>query len=369
MSRLIFFCAGVKLETLPAARVKNILFNVVDNGKSQKEINDTKTLIRYTGAETCMLDSGGYQIHVAEAQYKKMTFDPGLPMMRSDQGINISPHHVVEVSCKLQPTIMTALDFPVRELSDRTAQEQEFLRKLGFNVTWAMQTASLREKYCPDIQLFIPVQCYNLSQFEIFKNSISNVRYDGLSLPFRNRGLIELALFFFRFYQVGVQKVHILGTSSFFAIALGAFFARHFFEWVSFDATTWRKSAQHEIYLNPYDLSPEYIGKEVLIDERLPIICQCPFCINTTFTEIKNLPYTEKVHLLKNHNFYVIEKASEDLFAKAGNLLNLEKYLKNRSPKTKEIDELIERLSITDLLRNEDINVLKPFFEIPRIFR
>jgi hypothetical protein len=362
MGELIFFCAGVNAQTLPAAKVKNILFNVVDNGKGEKEINDARTLLKYAGAEACMLDSGGYQIHVAEEENRKMTFNPRLPIMRSHRGINISPHHVVEVACKLRPTIMTTLDFPIRELSDRTEQEFEFLMKLGFNVTWAMQTASLREKYCPDIQLFIPVQCYNPDQFEVFRNLISHIHYDGLSLPFRNWRLIELASLLLRFYQVGIQKAHILGTSSFFGIALAAFFARHFFEWVSFDATTWRESAQHEIYLSPYDLSPEHIGKEVLIDDRFPIVCQCPFCKNTTFTFIKNLPYMEKISFLMNHNFFVIEKAREDLFEEAGDLIGLERFLKGRSPRQKDINELIQSLSIIDLLRDEDIDVLKPFF-------
>jgi hypothetical protein len=165
---------------------------------------------------------------------------------------------------------------------------------------------------------------------------------------------------------VGIRRVHILGTSRFFVTALAAFFARRFFEWVSFDSTTWRESAQHEIYLNPYDLSPERIGHDVLIDEGLSMHCQCPFCVNTTFTFIKNLPYTDKVSLLWNHNFYVIQKASEDLFANAGNLLDLEKCLKNRSPKNKEIDGLIECLSIIDLFKGEDIGVLKSFFKIPQ---
>jgi queuine/archaeosine tRNA-ribosyltransferase len=364
MSRLVFFCAGARIETLPATKVKNILVNVMDNAENEKAISNTRIIFKSAGTETIMLDSGGHQIYEAEKRNKKMTFDPNLPIMRSDERINISPIDVVEAACKLQPTIVTALDFPLRRLSYRIDQEQEFCRKLGFNLTWALETASLREKYCPDIQLFIPVQCYNLDQFEIFKNSISHIRYDGLSLPFRKMRLPDLALFLFRFYQTGVRKVHILGTSSFFVTALTAFFARHFFEWVSFDSTTWREAAQHEIYLNPYDLSPERIENRVLIDERLPILCQCPFCLNKTFTFIKNLPYTEKVDLLRNHNFCVIEKTTEDLFAKAGDLLGLEKFLKNRSPKNKEIDELIECLSVIDLLNDEDINVLKPLFKI-----
>jgi hypothetical protein len=60
----------------------------------------------------------------------------------------------------------------------------------------------------------------------------------------------------------------------------------------------------------------------------------------------------------------VIEKATEDLFEEAGNLANLEKFLKNRSPNNNDIDELIGCLSSIDLLRDENINVLKPFFGI-----
>jgi queuine/archaeosine tRNA-ribosyltransferase len=364
MGRLVYFCAGARLRTLPAMKVKNMLINVMDSSENERVISETRTIFKRADTDTVMLDSGGHQIYEAEKQNKEITSDASLPIMRSKERINISPLHVVEAACKLRPTIMTALDFPLRDNKARTDQEQEFLRKLGFNMTWAIQTASLREKHCPDIQLFIPVQCYNLDQFEIFRNPLSSIQYDGLSLPFRSLTLSELALFLLRFYQIGVRKVHILGTSSFFLAAAGAFFAHHFFEWVSFDATTWRESAQHEIYLNPNDLSPEHIRKDVQIDEDLPMMCQCPFCENTTFTFIKNLPYTEKVDLLRNHNFCVIEKVTEELFEEAGNLSNLGKFLKNRSSQNKDIDELTECLSSIDLLRDEDINVLKSFFGI-----
>jgi len=222
MSKLVFFCAGASLDTLPAAKVENILVNVPDSMGSERAIRDTKTMFKYAGTEARMLDSGGYQILKAEEQSKKMTFDPGSPLIRSKERINIAPRHVVEAACKLRPTIMTALDLPIRELLERTDQEKEFPRKLRFNVKWAFKTASLREKQCPHIQLFIPVQCYNLDHFEVFRNSIKSIQYDGLSLPIRNLKLSELALFLLRFYQVGIRKVHILGSSSFFTIAFAS---------------------------------------------------------------------------------------------------------------------------------------------------
>jgi tRNA-guanine family transglycosylase len=362
MSRLVFFCAGARLETLPTTKVRNILVNVVDSGINDRAINNTKELFWRAGAKTIMCDSGGYQIRTAEKKQKKMTFDPNLPLMRSKSMINISPDPVVEVVCKLQPqpAIMTALDYPIRELSKVPNPEQEFRRKLEFNIKWAWETALLREKHCPHIQLFIPVQCYNLDQFETFWNSIKGIRFDGLSLPIRNMKPSELAIFLLHFHQIGIRKVHILGSSSFFRIAIAAYFARHFFEWVSFDATTWRIAAEKRNYLNPDNLLAKHIGSKAVIDERLSMTCQCPFCTNTTLTDVKNLPDKEKLHFLRNHNFWVTERLAQEMFEKAETWLTLEGFLRQRGRRTREIAELVHCLYMVELLKNEDINVLKP---------
>jgi len=364
MGSLEIFCAGASIDVLPAKKVKNILVNVFGNGISKKAIMDTKRMFTYAGTEIRFQDSGGYQIYRAEQENREMTFNPDLALIRSDKAINISPKHVVETACRLQPDIMIALDFPVRKISDRGEQEREFLRKLGFNMKWAIETASLRKKYCLNVQLFIPIQCYDLDQFHLFHNSIKYMSYDGLSIPLRNLDLKEIALFLLRFHQLGVKQVHLLGSTSFFVMALSAFFARHFFEWVSLDSTTWRFMAEHQGYSNPYDLSWENIRDEVLVDENIPMICQCPFCENMTFTYIKNLPYADKVAFLRSHNFWVTEKAAEDLYANASNLLTFQRFLRNRSPKTREIDEFVDCLSLIDFFKNEDIGVLKPYFKI-----
>jgi hypothetical protein len=255
--------------------------------------------------------------------------------------------------------MMTGLDYPIRKISDRGAQEHEFLRKLGFNMKWAIETAYLRKRYCPNIQLFIPVQCYDLDQFHLFHNSIQHLSFDGLSMPLRNLEFKEIALFLLRFHQLGVKKVHLLGSTSFFLMALAAYFARHFFEWVSLDATSWRLTAEYKGYLNPNDLSWEYIGDDVLIDENIPMMCQCPFCQNSTFTFIKNLPYSDKVAFLRSHNFCVTEKAAKDLYENASDLLKLERFLRWRSRRTNDIEALIRCLSIIDTYRERDTGLLK----------
>jgi hypothetical protein len=348
---------------LPSKKVKNILVNVFDHGINERAIMNTKRMFAYAETEHRFLDSGGFQLHEAEKESKPMIFDWRLPIMNSNNRINISPAHVVETACRLEPHTMTSLDFPVLKMKDQTCREQEFLRKLGFNVKWAMATASLRERRCPKVKLLIPVQAYDLSQFNFFYTLIQHVSFDGLSMPLRNLNPPEVALFLLRFYQLGIQRVHLLGSSSFFNLAVAAFFARHFFQWVGTDSTTWRVAAEHNGYLNPNDLSVRGIGSDVLIDQSLPIICRCPFCENMTFTSIKNLPYSDKVALLRSHNFWVIEPVAQDLYKNATDLLSFEKFLRKRSPRTKDIEDLIRCLSLIDLFKKEDINVLKPFFQ------
>jgi tRNA-guanine family transglycosylase len=365
MGRLVIFCAGTDIGILPAKKVTSILVNPFDNAMNQKAIRETLAMFAYAGTENRFLDSGGYQIYKAEEQRKAMTFDPNSPLINSDDRINISPTHVIETARQLKPDMMTALDFPIRTLNDKAEREQEFLRKLGFNIKWAIEASSLRGRHCSQVQLFLPVQCYDLDQFDFFKRSIGGISYDALSMPLRNLELDEIALFLLRFHQLGARKVHLLGSTSFFVIALSAFFARQFFEWVSLDATSWRLAAEKaQAYFNPFDLSTENMGDNVLIDESIPMICQCPFCENTTFTYIKTLPYTDKLALLRSHNFWVIEQAAEDLYKNASDLLRLEKFLKCRSPRVRDIDNLIRCLSIIDIYKKEDINVLKQLLRI-----
>ena len=365
MGRMVIFCAGADAGILPAKKVTSILVNPFDNGINKKAISETLAMFAYGGIENRFLDSGGYQIYKAEGEKKAMTFDPNSPLINSDDRINISPNHVIETARQLNPHMMTALDFPIRKLKDKAEREQEFLRKLGFNIKWATEASDLGGRHCPQVQLFLPVQCYDLDQFELFKRSIADIKYDGLSMPLRNLGLDEISLFLLRFHRLETKKVHLLGSTSFFVMALSAFFARHFFEWLSLDATSWRLAPEKgQSYFNPFDLSAEYIGDDVLIDETTPMICQCPFCENTTFTYIKNLPYGDKIAFLRSHNFWVIEKAAEDLYENATDLVRLERFLRRRSPRTKDIDDLVRCLSIIDIYKKEDVNLLKRLLKI-----
>ena len=364
MGQLVNFCAGTNMQILPAKQVDAILVSVPYNASDDNAIRGTKMLLQYAGAKWSQLDSGGYQIAKFEKSGRRISFDPRKPVECSTSGLNLTPQHLIDAASKIQPTIMNALDFPIGRYDHPDEQEMEFMKKLGFNVTWAIETSQLRKEHCPGVKLFIPMQCYDLKQFDFFLSLIHGISYDGFSIPTRNFTVKEIALFLVKFYQLGVRQVHILGSTEFFLIALAAYMARHVFEWVSLDATTWREQAQYSNFLNQHTLSAEHLNN-VHIDESIQNDCGCPRCNGKSFTYIANLPQTDRIAFLRQHNFFVIDRDFKDFYQNAGTILELERHLKGRHPKTEKIDELIRTLSLVDALKDANIAILEELLEEP----
>jgi len=356
MGQLKIFCAAVNNDTLPSKPLCNILVNTPNDGSSVKAISSTRQLFQYAQCEHPFLDSGGFQILVSEEAGKEITFDGTKNLEMSDRGINIAPEHIITAAMLMQPEIVSALDFPIRKFFDKRDQEKEFLGKLGYNITWARKTAKLRKERCPHIKLFIPVQAYNVEQFNEFYYSIKDCEFDGFSLPVRNFEAHEIALFLIAFYKLDIPMVHVLGTSLLLTTALAAYMARYYFEWISLDSTTWHKSAKYNHYINPFNLTAVDVSDKVIIDEDIKIDCQCPWCKGRTFTYIKNLPYTEKTSFLRCHNWWVIERTAKELYEHCDTVFSLKQHLLTRYPDTEEIEKLCAVLSIIDAMRERGID-------------
>jgi len=348
MGSLIVYCAGTSVDVLPGNSIDALLLNVPNNGGTERAIQESKNLIRVCNAKTTMLDSGGYQLFVAEQEKKEIICDEKIPLIQEKDLVNLTPFHVIWAAVRINPDRLVALDYPIATIEEKEKQEVEFRRKLGFNADWAIQTAQLREKHCPHIQLFLPIQCYNLDHLERYRRLVTGIRFDGYSMPVRNLNLGEIALFLSRFYQLGIRQIHLLGTLRFFTIALCAYAARHFFDWVSLDATTWRLQAQDSRYMNPHDLSAEYIGNDAIIDPGIQMDCPCPWCRNKTFTYIKHLPFKVREEFLRCHNFWVVDRVSRDLFQNSGSIATLEQYLKRKARNQAQIRELVKILAIME---------------------
>jgi queuine/archaeosine tRNA-ribosyltransferase len=356
MGELVNFCAGVSLEILPAKQVDAILLNVPHNAASERQIQHSIKLINKSGAKITALDSGGFQLLKAEENGIYPTFDESKPVIFDGKTANLVPRHVVEAATLLKPTIMMALDLPIQKgIEDPSEMEREFYRKLGFNAWSARETSKLWQQYCPDVKLFIPVQCDTFDHLDKFIDLIGDAKFDGLSMPIRKMSPSKIALFLIRYYQMKIKRVHILGSTSFSTIAVAAHFARHFFDWVSIDATTWSEQAQNGNYLNFHDLKPHPIGENVKVDENAINDCECPFCRGTSFTQIKNLPFTEKTFFLMCHNWWVIEKTARDLYAHCGSVIELKQLLETRCRKSDDVTKICKTLTKAHALKDLDI--------------
>lgn len=360
MGILVNFCAGVSEDVLPSNRVDAILANVPQNATNDIIIRKTRGMLESARVLYFMMDSGGFQLLMRELGGGKIDCDPSRPLIYNPREINLAPYHVVAAAAKLQPNMLTALDLPVLKIEGQRQQQVEFMRKLGFNLVWMTETALLRRQLCPEIELFIPIQCYDLDQFGFLERHLATLEYDGLSLPTRNLDPAGIALFLVKFYQIGVRKVHLLSVSNFSGIALAAYFARHVFDWFSIDATTWRIKSELQEYLHPLDLSKISVRNNVVFDERQALPCSCPWCSRMTFTLIKHLPYTDKTDFLRCHNYFVIEALGRELYARSSDFDSFVQHLRERNQKqARKVRKLIEALTIVHHRRNEPIETLR----------
>jgi hypothetical protein len=360
MGRLVNFCAGATKDVLPAHRVPAMLLSVPQYASTPKQIGSSRNLLIAAGAGEVILDSGGYQLWVAERRGICPTHLASRPVTFTKTEANIAPDHVVRAAAQLKPKIMMALDFPIRTLSNPAEQQQEFCRKLGYNVSWAWQTAWLRQQICPEVQLFFPVQCYNLRQFDQFIDLLGGVAFDGLSMPIRNLSLREIAMFLIGFHHLGVRRVHILGSTGLGIMSLAAYFARNFFDWVSVDATSWRLKAKYSDYLNPLDLSVLHLRDLTSANDRIRMACPCPWCRNRTFTYIKNLPYREKYDFLSCHNWWVTEQAARELYDHSGDVIEMERFLRPRCRNPELCNEICRTLSLSRTLVSVERKLWEP---------
>lgn len=362
MGEFINICAGADGISLPDPPIEALLLNVLGHCSSPSKIRAAIEMYRRARPTHFMLDSSGYQVLQADLNSKKLSFNPDLQPKITKHELNIAPKHVMESVSVFQPyipDIVVGLDYPIRKLKDVESPDVEFLKKNKYNVSLTIQSAAWWKELCPQVKFFVPIQCYDLDQFNIFWGRVGGLDHDGVSMPIRNLGIPEIALFLVKFYQLGIKRVHLLGTSQFFSIAICAYMARHVFEWVSIDASSWRKAADHHECFNPFDLSREKLGSRVIINHGMENDCPCPYCDGISFEQIKNMRGEDKIPLLQNHDWWVLDRAFRDLYENSADIVQLERFLKTRSKYPAKVYELINILALVDMMKDSDISLLQ----------
>ena len=359
MGTFINVCSGAGVGTLPSSQVDSILYNVPQAIENETSINNTQRLINEAKPRILFQDSGGFQLHQTLATGGSVTFDPHKGVM-NNKILNLTPQHLISAAKIFNPHIMISLDNPIPKIKNATHADMEikFLEHHGFNLRWAKETSRLRSKYCPEIELFVPVQCYNINQLNYFLEDFGDTPCDGFSIPVRNHESVEIAIFMLKLHQHGCKKVHILGTFTFQVISFAAYFARHYFDFLSLDCTLWRSDAELSKYYWPLDLRAVRLKDEYSIDESVENPCQCPWCKGKTFMQIKNVPYADQSGFLRRHNYWVIEQAMREFYNHAETALSLKTFLSNNSGRTKEIDQVYNFLSMLEYLKDEKPDTL-----------
>lgn len=322
-----FFAGMNKLKDVPNDNMDAVLVNSIQVLKSEKEFLRTKEIIRRSGAKQVMMDSGGFTILNTDNRKGIITYDGSRPFIGKKMELNISVHHVIKAAQMLRPEIMIGLDWPVIKTSDPEVQEFEFDRKKELNLEWMKKISKLRQEQCPEIELYLPVQCYTLEQFSFFEKDLKTLEYDGIALPTRNMTSVSIARYLIRIYELGIRKVHLLGTSSFSNIALSAYLARNLFEKCSIDGCSWRNGAQNHNYIHPDTLRNIPVGRRCTTDRRSKLPCRCAMCKGLTFGDLMDLDDRERIEFLRAHNFFTVSKVGRDFYRNSNDLNSLQKYL------------------------------------------
>jgi hypothetical protein len=367
MGQLVYYCAGADINNLPAQHVSALLFNTLDHGANDKKIENAKQMRRIAKPNHVILDSSGFQILEAQRKGKILTFDSNRPMKHTAKYLNLSPEHVMRAAAIHQVPIAIGLDFPIRKLKGDVQQQLEFFKKKPRNVQWAYESFAWKNALIPGALYFQPIQCYNLEHLDIFLNDIAGVLFDGVSMPIRNLRPAALALFLVSFYQRGIRRIHLLGTSNFENIAICAYAARNMFEWVSLDSTSWRLAADNAEFISPLDLSRIILRSRNQVPAGLINECPCPHCQGRNFTAIQAImPFKDRVQLIRQHNWWILNRAFTDFYHNSPDIVPMEEFLLTRTDKIGMVDDLVKILSVVKNFKGIDIAMLQMLLTTPQ---
>jgi hypothetical protein len=170
---------------------------------------------------------------------------------------------------------------------------------------------------------------------------IKGIEFDGFSLPVRNMSMKDIAIFILKMHGWGVKKVHILGSSSLPVISVCAYMSQRFFDGVSFDATTWRISAQYGRFIQPDDLAHKSLNEAGSFDPEFR--CQCQSCNGKNLGQIAALDRKERMKILVTHNYLAVQNLSKEFGGAAVDA----QYLKKRlaGSKRRDIKKILRNMS------------------------
>lgn len=354
MGDFVNSCSGAGVGSLPSNNLDSLLYNVPGATRDERAVAETKELLEVANPRILIQDSGGFQLFLAKTKGEPYLYAENLPIYHHNV-LNLTPQALIHAALIFKPDIIISPDDPIPKCKNPLQQHALFLEHYAFNLKCAQKTAELMDRHRDAIgaDLFLAIQSYTLDELEMFLNDLGDIRYGGLSIPKRTHDPIDMAVFLLKFHSVGTRKAHVLGSLTFSRIAICAFFARHFFDFLSMDATTWRRDAELEKYYLPHDLRALRLQSNAELDQSVYTVrCNCPWCRGKTLADIKDMLYTEeKTGFLRRHNYWVIEECMRDCYEHAETPETLRDHLLQHSGRIDDISAIYRCLS--------DIRIIK----------
>ena len=304
------------------------------------------------GVHKTFLDNGMYTLFKMLEEGQRVIFDDNRPIYPKKVSMNLTAVHAINCAIALKPNVLIVPDLPVPKISkalnyDHGDEEVCFMKVTYHNIIRAKETTYFRQKYCPDVELYLAFQGYNINQLHRIMKEVNGLTFEGYCLASRALMWNKLLAMMLLLKCYGAKKIHILAGSNMPVMAISAFAARHLFEEVSYDSHNWlffalKGSFRFYGNMDAIQLVPH---KEVQMD-ILSMRCDCPHCKGRSLYDIRQMdPGKEKQHLLAQHNYFIETETANAYFNHSETPAMLKDYLLSKSHRTELIQEMYKALS------------------------
>jgi len=352
----IYFLSGFdSIKTLPKA-TNAILSNAPAILKSKIIISNPKHYNNTPPPQYFMTDSGGKQIfnitsgNKAGRLFKGLMFDPEKPV--NYQGyFNWTPEHWKVAILKDTPDAAITMDYPILFGKKISNYDELYAKAKLINLNWTKQCLCIQKKYFPQTTIFVPFQGYSLEHLYEFVDSISAYDYDGICLPMRCfRNNVRLINFLVNLKNIGIKKIHLLGTSRLDVIATMNYLSYHnYFQFISYDSCTVAITARSGKVLIPFDLRGIHISETEMINDLINNgVYEREFSTGHTLRDLQIMDKKENRKWLTEINYDALIKTKRELFKHSKSIDSLLYYFKIHSCRLDVIESVLHSLQILE---------------------
>jgi hypothetical protein len=358
MGILLPVCSAASLTLMPSPAPQSLLVSVASCGTASGIISN-QNLIVTPGVEKSFLDNGMYTFFMMMQKGERVICDNNRPIYPKKVSMNLTAKHAIECAIALKPNVLIVPDMPVPKLCkasnyDHGDEELSFLKATYHNIIRAKETTYLRQKYCPDVELYLAFQGYNINQLHRIMKEVNGLTFEGFCLATRALTWNKLLAIMLLLKCYGAKKIHILAGSNMPVMAISAFAARHLFEEVSYDSHNWLFfSLIGSLRLYGSMDAVQLVQNNSTPENVLSMRCDCPHCKGRSLYDIRAMDYgEEKQHLLAQHNYYIETETANAYFNHSETPAMLKDFLLSKSHRKELIQEIYQALSVIYEMKN-----------------